>query len=155
MVTIDFNFSKKKYKQIVNDNVSKKHLSRYIQKQCGNKSTYISYNFVTSKEQIKINKEFKQHNYNTDIITFPILNNECELTADVYISLKQVYKNAERYDEKIFSELNRVIIHGFLHLIGYNDDTKEEQKIMRKQENHFIKHITEKRSTWNNSIYHY
>lgn len=141
MIELTFNFSKSKYKNVVYQCVNKKVLSRFIRKYCGNIDVLISYNFVRSKEQIKMNSEFKKHFYNTDILTFNLSESDCELTGDVYISLKQVESNAKKYKVKLEEEMNRVIIHGFLHLIGLNDETKEEQKRMRKEENRYLKYV--------------
>ena len=152
---IAFNFTKSSYKKEVLELVKKKELSTYIDRRCGNRTVKLNYNFISSKEQIKINKEFKKHKYNTDILTFDLSNKECELTGDVYISLKQVKKNAKRYSVSLKDELGRVLIHGFLHLLGYNDETKQEQKVMKKQENKYLDYIKRKCSTWNMSINHY
>lgn len=152
---IELNFSKSRYKKEVLELIEKKLLSRYINKRCGNKVANISYNFVSSKDQIKMNREFKSHDYNTDILTFDLSNSECELTGDVYISLKQIKKNAKRYNVSLKEELNRVLIHGFLHLYGFNDDTKQEKKEIRKQEDKYLDYIKRKCSTWNMSINHY
>lgn len=152
---IELNFNKSRYKKEALELIDKKVLSRYINKWCGNKLVSLSYNFITSKDQIKMNREFKSHDYNTDILTFDLSNNECELTGDVYISLKQVRKNAKRYHVSLREELNRVLIHGFLHLSGFNDETKQEKKEMRRQEDKYINYIKRKCSTWNMSINHY
>jgi rRNA maturation RNase YbeY len=154
-VCIEFNYSKAKFKKLVKFNVDKEYLSRYIKKLCGKKVVYMSYNFVSYKEQIKMNTEFKYHNYNTDILTFELSNTDCELTGDVYISLKQVEKNAKRYRVDIKEELNRVLIHGFLHITGYKDETMKEKRDMRREEDLYLRYIYKKCSTWNNSIYHY
>ena len=152
---IQLNFSKSRYKNEVLELIEKKLLSRYINKRCGNKVVNISYNFVSSKDQIKMNREFKSHNYNTDILTFDLSNSECELTGDVYISLKQIKKNAKRYNVWLKEELSRVLIHGFLHLYGFNDQTKQEKKEMKKQEDRYLDYIKKNCSTWNMSVNHY
>lgn len=157
---IKFNFQKSKFKYLVNHNINNDLLAHYSKSlfkkysKVDLEDIQIHYNFVSSSDQIKMNKEFKHHNYNTDILTFDLSNNECELTGDVYISLKQVKKNATKYNTSLYNELNRVLIHGILHIIGFNDETKLEKKQMKKQENKFLEYIN-KRSTWNNSVYHY
>lgn len=150
-----FNFIKSKHKKQVLELINKRDLSRYVRKRCGNRTVYICYNFLSSKDQIKMNRDFKNHNYNTDILTFDVSNNDCELTGDVYISLKQVRKNAKRYQVSLKDEINRVLIHGFLHLSGYNDETKNEKKEMRKQEDKFLNYLKKRCSTWNMSNNHY
>jgi probable rRNA maturation factor len=152
---IEFNFTKSRYKKEVIERIDKKTLSRYINKTCGKRIVYLNYNFISSIEQIKMNGEFKNHFYNTDILTFDLSEKECELTGDVYISLKQVKKNAKRFSVSLRDELNRVLIHGFLHLSGYNDETKIEKKEMRKQEDKYLNYLKRKCSTWNMSVNHY
>lgn len=152
---IELNFNKSRYKKEVLELIDKKLLSRYIIKQCGNKMINIYYNFVSSKDQIKMNSEFKSHDYNTDILTFDLSNSACELTGDVYISLKQIKKNTKRYNVTLKEELNRVLIHGFLHLYGFNDETKQDKKEMKKQEDKYLEYLKRKCSTWNMSIHHY
>ena len=88
-------------------------------------------------------------------MTFGLTNTECELTGDVYISLREIKKNANRYNVEITEEINRVLIHGFLHILGYNDETNSEKKIMRKEEDKYIKFIQKNCSTWNKRVYHY
>ncbi len=152
---IEFNFTKSRYKKDVIELIDKKILSRYINKRCGNRKVCLNYNFISSIEQITMNSEFKGHHYNTDILTFDLSENECELTGDVYISLKQVKKNAKRYRVSLREELNRVLIHGFLHLSGFNDETKKEKKEIRWQEDKYLNYIKRKCSTWNMSVNHY
>lgn len=159
MVDISFNYSKSKYKSIVRELVSKRNLSRYINKVCGNMDVKLNYNFVSKKEQIKINTIYKEHSYNTDVLTFDLSVRDCELTGDVYISLKQIKKNTLRFKDTYSNELNRVMIHAFLHLNGFNDETKFEQRLMRREENKFLRYINRQNycSTWNikTPIYHY
>jgi rRNA maturation RNase YbeY len=152
---IIFNFSKSKYKKEILGLVNKSSLSRYIRKTCGNRKVILNYNFISSREQINMNTEFKSHKYNTDILTFDLSETSCELTGDVYISLKQIKKNVNRYHVSLKEELNRVLIHGFLHLYGFNDETKHEKKEMRKQEDKYLDYMKRKCPTWNMSINHY
>lgn len=154
-VKLEFNYSKAKFKRCIKSSVDKDCLSRYIKKICGKRSVFISYNFISSSEQIKTNIDFKEHNYNTDILTFNLSNNDCELTGDVYISLKQIEKNSKEYKVNINEEINRVLIHGVLHILGYNDGTVIEKKNMRREENKYLNYLSKKCSTWNNSVYHY
>ncbi len=89
----------------------------------------------TDNEYLRIlNKEYLNREYDTDVITFNY--NEKEIIAgDIFISIEQVRINGEQLGIKFVKELDRVIIHGVLHLIGYNDKTQEEKKLMRKKEN--------------------
>ena len=147
-VFIEFNYSKPKFKNLIKNTIYKEYLSSYIKKLCGKKRVYMNYNFICSQEQIKMNTTFKDHNYNTDILTFGLTNTKCELTGDVYISLREIKKNANRYNVEITEEINRVLIHGFLHILGYNDEIYTEELFHVEQE---CLSLLE-RSTWNKKV---
>jgi len=93
-------------------------------------------NFILCSDNylLNINKKYLNHNYFTDVITFDNSVNDL-LNGDIYISIDTVKLNSNRFNTAFFEELNRVMIHGVLHLIGYNDTNEEEQKEMSKQEN--------------------
>ena len=89
----------------------------------------------TSNEQLKlINQEYLNHNYFTDVITFDYTS-ENVVSGDIFISVDQVKLNAEMYAVSFQEELRRVLIHGVLHLMGYNDASVEEKELMREKEN--------------------
>ncbi len=90
--------------------------------------------FVSDNYIIKINKQYLSHDYFTDIITFDYCENEI-ITGDIFISIDRVNENAEKFNSSFLNELNRVIIHGILHLMGFSDNTENEKKEMRKKEN--------------------
>ncbi len=98
----------------------------------------INYIFTSDNNLLNINVLYLNHDYFTDIITFD--NSECdeELEGDIYISIDRVRENAKTYNESFDQELLRVMIHGILHLAGYNDKTDKEKKVMRKLENHYL-----------------
>ncbi len=87
----------------------------------------------------KMNKRFLAHDYNTDIITFA-LHEESEKTisGEMYISIDRVKSNASAYGVSFIAELRRVMVHGVLHLCGYNDKTEEETARMRMEENRLL-----------------
>jgi rRNA maturation RNase YbeY len=93
----------------------------------------INYIFTSEEKILAINKSYLNHNYLTDIITFPYSIGKI-ISSDIYICIPVVKINAQNYQQKFSDELNRVIAHGVLHLIGYNDSTKAEEKVMRKAE---------------------
>ena len=101
------------------------------------KSGNISVILCSDSYLLEINKQFLKHNYYTDIITF----NYCEgdvVSGDLYISTDRVKENADNFASTFVEELYRVIFHGILHLLGYNDKTKEEQVEMRQKENFYL-----------------
>jgi rRNA maturation RNase YbeY len=82
---------------------------------------------------LNINRDYLDHDFYTDIITFPYRQGEV-LEADIFISIDRVKDNATQQGEPYLRELRRVIAHGVLHLLGYRDKTSEEQKAMRMAE---------------------
>lgn len=94
----------------------------------------INYMFTDDDGILKINREFLQHDYYTDIITFDYSKRRV-ISGDIYISLDTVRSNAESMGETYEKELHRVIIHGVLHLVGINDKGPGEREIMENFEN--------------------
>jgi rRNA maturation RNase YbeY len=85
-----------------------------------------------NKEVRKINKEFLSHNYNTDVIAFDYSNGKI-LNGEIYISCEKVKENANNYKVSYREELIRVMIHGTLHLCGYDDNTEEKRELMMER----------------------
>ena len=79
----------------------------------------------------------------TDVVTFNLSDNDKNLDAEIYISWDRVIDNAKKYNVNIDEEIKRVIIHGCLHLVGFNDSNQDEKKIMRDEENKYISKIKE------------
>ncbi|MDD7304413.1 MAG: rRNA maturation RNase YbeY [Bacteroidaceae bacterium] len=101
----------------------------------------INYVFVNDDRILEVNKEFLQHDYYTDIITFDY--DEADIiSGDLYISLDTVRTNAGQLGVSYLQELHRVIIHGVLHLCGINDKGPGEREIMEQHENEALRLIT-------------
>ena len=99
----------------------------------------INYLLTNDDQVLQVNKEFLGHDYYTDIITFDTSDYEFnphqdKISADIVISVDTVRANAEFYGAPFEDELHRVIIHGILHLIGYDDHEEEDKILMRQQE---------------------
>ena len=94
----------------------------------------INFIFTGDKRLLQINKQFLDHDYFTDIITFDY-GTPATVSGDIYISVETVASNAASLNISYAEELNRVIIHGILHLCGFKDKTDAEAVIMRKKEN--------------------
>jgi len=97
----------------------------------------IDYIFCTDEYLFRINEEFLGHKTYTDIISFDY-SEENGVSGEIYISVDRVRDNAQRYDVDFILELQRVMAHGVLHLMGYKDKTEEEKYIMRIKEDEKI-----------------
>ena len=94
----------------------------------------LTYIFCDDEYILRTNREFLQHDYYTDIITFDYSNRR-RISGDMVISLDTVRTNAEQFGKEYLDELARVIIHGVLHLCGINDKGPGEREIMEQHEN--------------------
>lgn len=93
--------------------------------------------FCSDNYILDVNLKYLQHDYFTDIITFDYCENNV-LSGDLFISVDSVRENSVFYNTEFEDELNRVMVHGILHLIGYDDHTEEDQKVMREKENYYL-----------------
>ncbi len=93
--------------------------------------------FCSDEYLLEINRKHLSHDYYTDIITFNYVQKDV-LSGDVFISVDRVRENASLFSVSFADELARVMAHGVLHLVGYNDKNEKEQREMRKQEDKAI-----------------
>lgn len=100
----------------------------------GKKVGDIAYIFCNDEKILEVNKEYLQHDYYTDIITFDYCEGNV-ISGDLFISLDTVKSNSELVGATYEQELHRVIIHGILHLCGINDKGEGEREIMEAAEN--------------------
>ena len=119
---------KRKIKSWIIDVVEKENL----------KAGSINIVFKNDEDIRKINFEYLSHNYYTDIITFDSSEGKI-LGGDIFISVERVQENAEKFDVEFQTEMLRVIIHGVLHLIGFNDLISSEKNEMRYMEDKCLK----------------
>jgi rRNA maturation RNase YbeY len=117
--------------------IDKKKINRWIkiiaadyQKNTGE----ICYIFCDDKKILEVNNQYLSHDYFTDIITFDYGKND-QISGDIFISIDTVKANAEEFGVSFNDELNRILIHGILHLCGQNDNTPELRKAMIDKEN--------------------
>lgn len=96
-------------------------------------------NFINSDKIIEINKQYLSHDYSTDIITFNYSDNKNRIDGEIFISVDDATENAAKYKVSYLEEIGRLIAHGVLHLIGFDDLTPGERKKMKNQENRLIK----------------
>ena len=94
--------------------------------------------FVDDKEILEMNKKFLKHDYYTDVITFGELKDK-KISGDIAISIERVLDNSKTYGVEFEDELKRVMVHGLLHIMGYNDRESNDKSVMSKKENKAIK----------------
>jgi len=119
-----------------NKRVLKRWINLSIEKE-GKISGKINYIFTSDNYLLEINQKYLSHNFFTDIVTFNYCT-EKVISGDIYISLQTVKNNSDHFNVTYADELNRIMIHGVLHLIGYNDETNAEKEIMREKEEYYL-----------------
>ena len=92
---------------------------------------------VTDKELLRLNKSFLNRDYLTDVISFDYSEGKT-ISGDIYISYDRVKENAKDLNLDVESELHRVMVHGALHLLGYNDVSPSDKKLMTSKEDHYL-----------------
>jgi len=96
------------------------------------------YHFCSDEFLLTVNRNFLQHDYLTDIITFPLSTRPEIISGEIFISVDRVRENAVLLKTAFEEEFARVLIHGVLHLLGYNDHTDEEKLEMRAKEDYYL-----------------
>ena len=100
--------------------------------------TELQYIFCSDDYLLEINKQYLDHDYYTDIITFDLSEPGQPINAEIYISIDRVRDNARSFGTSLKKELHRVIFHGALHLCGYRDKNRQEEQLMRKMEDEYL-----------------
>ncbi len=103
----------------------------------GKKAGEINYIFCDDEDLLKVNQDFLQHDYYTDVITFDYVKGKT-IAGDIFVSLPRISENAETHSKDFNVELHRVLAHGILHLCGYKDKTDDEVKEMRNKEDYYL-----------------
>jgi len=93
--------------------------------------------FCTDEFLLAKNIKYLNHDFLTDVITFDYCDDNL-IAGDVLISAERVKENAKIFKVKFLNELQRVMVHGLLHLLGYNDKTKKEREMMQKKEDYYL-----------------
>jgi rRNA maturation RNase YbeY len=106
----------------------------------------VNFVFCSDSYLLALNKKYLRHHYHTDIVTFD-LSDDDKVVADVFISVDRALVNAKSYRVPFSAELLRLLIHGALHLCGFNDKTPRQFNQMKKLEEEFLR-----RFTWNEKI---
>lgn len=117
----------------------------FIIENCELKS--LSYIFSSDDYLLKLNRQYLNHDFYTDVLTFLISDNKEPIEGEVYISADRIKENAKIYKTSYQKELLRVMIHGALHLCGYDDQTPKAKKLMQKKEDIYIQLYDDSRET--------
>ncbi len=133
---IDFNYEEVSENQI-DENIIKSWIGKVITDYNSFLGS-ITYIFCNDDYILNINNQYLNHNYYTDIITFDYCDGNT-VSGDLFISIDTVLSNSIKFNTLFQEELNRVIIHGILHLLGFKDKTDQEAKTMRTLENQALK----------------
>ena len=126
--------------QLNNEANTSRWISEVIKEEGFNEGE-INYIFCDDEYLLKLNIEFLNHDTLTDIISFDYTMGK-EINGDIYISIERVTDNAKDYNVDVFTELNRVMVHGVLHYCGYKDKTKDDEKTMRMKENYYMSSVS-------------
>ncbi len=118
---------KNRIRQWIKNSVASEHYY------CGD----INFVFENDENVYKINKKYLKHDWYTDVISFDY-NEKKLVSGDIIISIERVKDNANTYNVKMEEEILRVMIHGILHLCGYEDRTEGEKAVMSEKENHYL-----------------
>lgn len=121
------------FKQKLNNNRWLKMVAGSEMKKLGD----INIIFCSDNYILDVNMKYLQHDYFTDIITFDYCEGKV-LSGDIFISIDSVRENSIFYNTDFSDELNRVIVHGLLHLIGYDDHSDDDIKVMRSKEDYYL-----------------
>lgn len=99
---------------------------------------FLNYIFCDDRFLLKINREYLNHDFYTDIISFDLSDSSANILGEIYISIDRVRENAKNFNNTFKEELHRVLFHGILHLCDYKDKTPKEIGLMRKKENLYL-----------------
>lgn len=121
--------------------IKKKIISEWIKeviglegKSCGD----ISFIFCSDEYLLNVNRQYLNHDYYTDIITFDYVDNQI-ISGDIFISIDRITENSEIYNSGFKNELYRIVVHGVLHLLGYKDKLKKDKLLMTEKEDNYLK----------------
>ena len=98
----------------------------------------LNYIFCSDQYLVQINQQYLDHDTYTDIVTFDNSDEDKIIVGDIFISIDRIRENAIKFNSGEVNELHRVIIHGALHLLGYQDKKAENKKIMTGKEDHYL-----------------
>lgn len=135
------------FQEDVSYRIRKKHLLRQWLQTIANKHKkeieFVNIILCSDSHLLEINRQFLQHDYFTDVITFPYHEPHKPIQGDIYISIDRVKAHAAELSIKTAEELHRVMAHGLLHLLGFKDDNAKQKNEMTRWEDHHLAALNE------------
>ena len=135
-MTISFCAEDKKFPATLKRTQCKALIQNIIANESSKPLEYINFIACSDEFLLTINNDYLQHDYYTDIITFDY--SETNIASDVYISIDRIRENSKELNVSGLRELQRIIIHGVLHLCGYEDATEKQRAAMTRKENQYL-----------------
>lgn len=121
------------------EKLKRKRWLKKIATNAGFKIKELNYVFCSDEYLYQINRDYLKHDTYTDIITFDNSEKKDDIEGDVFVSIDRVRENAKTHTQEVETEMNTVLAHGLLHLMGYKDKTQEEAALMRLKEEESIR----------------
>ncbi len=125
--------------------LAKKQVIRQWLKQQAEREGYavgdLNYIFCSDEHVLQVNRDYLEHDYYTDIITFDQSEEEGKIEGDIFVSVERVADNAMQVGVSAEQEMHRVLAHGLLHLCGYGDKTDADVATMRAKEDEWLSHL--------------
>ena len=122
----------------------KRKISNWLQaviQQEGYRLAHLNFVFCSDPYLHQHNKAYLGHDTLTDVITFDYATSASSILGDIYISIERVKENAKVYQQSFLAELYTVMVHGLLHLLGYDDHTPEDKSVMREKELFYLRQL--------------
>jgi probable rRNA maturation factor len=104
----------------------------------GGSSADVNIVFVGDRTMLSLNRTFLRHDYQTDVLSFPLSESSGVLEGEVYVNLDQARRQAREYRATIRSEVSRLVAHGVLHLAGYDDGSHAQRRVMKEREDWYV-----------------
>jgi len=116
---------------------------RFVLQKEGVSTAELAVVFVTSRRSRLLNREFLQHDYVTDVISFP-LEERPRIEGEIYVNLDRARQQALRYGVGFANEILRLVVHGTLHLLGYDDTTTRSAEVMHERQERYVKSLQDR-----------
>jgi rRNA maturation RNase YbeY len=132
-------FFSEEIRYTLKEKLTRKRWLKKIATNAGFKIKELNYVFCSDEYLYQMNRDYLKHDTYTDIITFDNSEKKDDIEGDIFVSIDRVRENAKTHTQEVETEMNRVLAHGLLHLMGYKDKTQEEVTLMRLKEEESIR----------------